>query len=290
MGAMVVTNVRQLDTVINRCLPKGEGDTIIPHETTVLFGVNDDPIDDPDDFLEEQWEVDLMLEIASEMVPAVAEARMIRAYWGVRPLYDSNLGTRDDPGDITRNYSVLDHEDLDGIEGFTSIVGGKLTTYREMAESVPDHICDVLGVNAECRTLAASLPGSADPSRLSDYMDEFGLRSPATRRSAQRLGDRHPDVLDIDGPNPVVCECEAVTRAEIRDTLEAVGPDLNGVRLRTRASMGNCQGGFCMHRIGVELYGDYERDRNRTAVDELYQERWRVSATRSGANNSHRPC
>jgi len=151
-GAMVVTNVRQIDTVINRCLPKGEGDTIIPHETTVLLGANDDPVEDPDDYPEEQWEVDMMIDLASEMVPITAEARMIRAYWGVRPLYDPNPESTKESGDVTRNYFVLDHADRDGIEGFSSIVGGKLTTYREMAESATDHVCEVLGVDAACRT------------------------------------------------------------------------------------------------------------------------------------------
>ncbi|SEJ05622.1 glycerol 3-phosphate dehydrogenase (quinone) subunit A [Halohasta litchfieldiae] len=274
-GAMVVTNVRQIDTVINRCLPKGEGDTIIPHETTVLLGANDDPVDDPDDYPEEQWEVDLMIDLASEMVPITAEARMIRAYWGVRPLYDPDPESTKESGDVTRNYFVLDHADRDGIEGFSSIVGGKLTTYREMAESATDHVCEVLGVDAECRTHEEPLPGSSDISVLEDQMDDFGLRSPIARRSKQRLGDRAEEVLDTDGPNPTVCECEAVTRAEIQDAIDGVGADPNGIRLRTRASMGNCQGGLCSHRISAEIYPKHDAVDARDALDELYQERWK---------------
>ncbi|SFT05495.1 anaerobic glycerol-3-phosphate dehydrogenase subunit GlpA [Halostagnicola kamekurae] len=274
-GAMVVTNVRQLDTVINRCLPKGEGDTIIPHETTVLLGANDDSIEDPDDYPEEQWEVDMMIDIASEMVPVVADARMIRAYWGVRPLYDPDPESTSDPGDVTRNYFVLDHDERDGVEGFVSIVGGKLTTYREMAESVTNHVCDSLDVDVDGRTHQEPLPGSSDPSLLDEYMDKFNLRSPIARRSRQRLGDRTPAVLDIDGANPIVCECEGVTRAEIRDAISRVGADLNGVRLQTRASMGNCQGGFCTHRMGAELYDDHGSGAARDAIDNLYQERWK---------------
>jgi glycerol-3-phosphate dehydrogenase len=274
-GAMVVTNVRQIDTVINRCLPKDEGDTIIPHETTVLLGANDEPVDDPDDYPEEQWEIDMMIDVASEMVPIIEDARMVRAYWGVRPLYDPNAGETEDTGDVTRNYFILDHEERDSVKGFTSVVGGKLTTYREMAESVTDHVCDRFGVDEACRTHEEALPGSRDPAILEDYMDRFDLRSPVAKRSVQRLGDRAPEVLESAEPNPVVCECEAVTRAEIRDAVDDVGPDLNAVRLRTRASMGNCQGGFCTHRMGAEVYHDHEASTARDAVDELYQERWK---------------
>ena len=274
-GAMVVTNVRQLDTVINRCLPKGDGDTIIPHETTVLLGANDDPVDDPDDYPEEQWEVEMMIELAAEMVPIIDSARMIRAYWGVRPLYDPEPGATTDTGNVTRNYFVLDHLERDGIAGFTSIVGGKLTTYREMAEAVTDHLCDRLGVSARCRTHEQPLPGSSDPAVLEEYMNKFNLRSPVAKRSVKRLGDRAENVLTGTSPNPVVCECEAVTRAEIQDAIDGSGPDLNAVRLRTRASMGNCQGGFCTHRMGAELFETVDALTARDAIDELYQERWK---------------
>ena len=278
-GAMVVTNVRHIDTVINRCLPKDDGDTIIPHETTVLLGANDDAVEDPDDYPEEQWEVDLMIETAAEMVPVVENARMIRAYWGVRPLFDPDAESDDtetkDTGDITRDYSVLDHEKRDGVSGLTTIVGGKLTTYRQMAEAVTDHVCDVFGVDAACHTHEEPLPGSREPAVLDEYMERFGLRSPVAKRSAKRVGDRGPEVFDIDEPNPVVCSCEAVTRAEVRDSIEHVGADLNGVRIRTRASMGNCQGGFCAHRMAAEVYPTEDDATARDALDELYQERWK---------------
>ncbi|WP_267491206.1 anaerobic glycerol-3-phosphate dehydrogenase subunit GlpA [Halapricum desulfuricans] len=280
-GAMVVTNVRQVDTVINRCLPKGEGDTIIPHETTVLLGANDEPVDDPDDYPEKQWEVEMMIDVASEMVPIVENARMLRAYWGVRPLYDPNSGETEDTGDVTRNYFVLDHAQRDGVAGFTTVVGGKLTTYREMAESVTDHVCEQFGIERECRTADEPLPGSEDFSVLRDYMAEFGLRSPVGRRSVERLGSRADEVLTTDDPNPVICECEGVTRAEVQDAIEQSGSDLNAVRIRTRASMGNCQGGMCVHRLASELHeanvdGEtFDETVAREAWDELLQERWK---------------
>src|SRR5699024_9306261 len=81
-----------------------------------------------------------------------------------RPLFDPDAESDDtetkDTGDITRDYSVLDHEKRDGVSGLTTIVGGKLTTYRQMAEAVTDHVCDVFGVDAACHTHEEPLPGS----------------------------------------------------------------------------------------------------------------------------------
>jgi glycerol-3-phosphate dehydrogenase len=274
-GAMVVMNCRQVDTVVNRCRPKGDADIVVPHETTAILGTTDEEVEDPEDYPEEQWEVDLMIDELSELVPILQEARTVRSFWGVRPLYEPPGTGTTDPTDITRDYFLLDHADRDGLAGFTSIVGGKFTTYRLMAEEISDYVCDQLGVSATCRTADEPLPGSEDFSVLRDYMEAFGLRSPIGRRSTQRLGSRADDVLDTDGPNPVLCDCEAVTRAEVRDAIDGSGTDLNAVRLRTRASMGNCQGGFCCQKLAAELHPEYDEPQARASLDELFQERWK---------------
>jgi glycerol-3-phosphate dehydrogenase len=276
-GVMTVMNTRQVDTVINRCRPKGDADIIVPHETTAILGTTDVEVDDPEDYLEEQWEVDMMLETLTELVPMLEEARTIRSFWGVRPLYEPPDVGSADPTDITRDYFLLDHAERDGLGGMTSIVGGKFTTYRMMAAEISDHVCGKFGIDADCRTADVPLPGSEEFSVLRAYMDEFGLRSPIGRRSVERLGSRADDVLDVDGPNPTVCACEGVTRAEVQDAVSQSGSDLNAVRIRTRASMGNCQGGFCCHRLASELHDQeaYDERTTREAWNELLEERWK---------------
>ena len=274
-GVMTVTNVRQVDTVINRCKPKGDADIIVPHETTAILGTTDVEVEDPEEYPEEQWEVDLLIEELSKLVPLLQQARTIRSYWGVRPLYEPPEQGTDDPTDITREFFLLDHEERDGRPGMTSIVGGKLVTYRLMAETISDHVCEQFGISARCRTAEEPLPGSRDPAVLDEAMEGFGLSSPVARRSSQRLGDRTSEVLDTDEANPVICACEAVTRAELQDAIAATGPDLNAVRIRTRASMGNCQGGFCCHAMASELHPEYTPRTCREAFAELYQERWK---------------
>ena len=274
-GVMTVMNVRQVDTVVNRCRPKGDADIVVPHETTCILGTTDEEVDDPDDYPEEGWEVDLVIDELSKLVPVLADARTIRSFWGVRPLYEPPGEGTADSTDVTRDFAVIDHADRDGLANFTSVVGGKLTTYRLMAERVADRVCERFGVDADCETDTTPLPGSEDFSVLRDYMAEFGLTSPVGRRSVERLGSRADAVLATGGPNPVVCGCEAVTRAEVRDAVDDVGTDLNAVRIRTRASMGNCQGGFCAHRLAAELHPEHDEASVRTSLDDLYAERWR---------------
>src|SRR6056297_3273891 len=254
-GVMTIMNIRQVDTVINRCRPKGDAEIVVPHVTSDFLGTTDEEVEDPEDYPEEQWEVDMMIDTLTELVPILSEARTVRSFWGVRPLYEPPGTGTEDPTDITRDFFLLDHDERDDLPGMSSIVGGKFTTYRMMAEQISDHVCDLLGVRGRCTTAEEALPGSEHPARLDAAMDDFGLRSPVARRSGQRLGSRAEDVLDTDGSNPTVCECEGVTRAELRDAIAQSGSDLNAVRIRTRASMGNCQGGLCCHRMASELHG-----------------------------------
>jgi len=274
-GVMTVMNVRQVDTVINRCKPKGNADIVVPHETTCILGTTDAEVSDPEEYPEEQWEVDLMVDELSKLVPILQEARTIRSYWGVRPLYEPPGAGTENPEDITRDFFLLDHAERDNLPGMTSIVGGKLTTYRMMAEDISNHVCDKLGISGECRTADVALPGSEDKMDVEKAMDRFGLTSPIAKRSTERLGDRAAEVLDTDEPNPVICGCEAVTRAEIQDGINQAGSELNAVRLRTRASMGNCQGGFCVHKVAGELHPEFEPPEVRSALDDLWEERWK---------------
>lgn len=274
-GVMVVMNCRQVDTVINHCRPKGDADIIVPHEVTAILGTTDEEVADPENYPEEGWEVDMMIDQLSKLVPILRDSRTVRSFWGVRPLYEPPGTGTTDPTDITRDFFLLDHEERDDLTGLTSIVGGKFTTYRAMAEQISDHVCGQLGVRETCSTADEPLPGSDDFSVLRDYMDEFGIRSPIGRRSVQRLGSRADEVLTTNGPNPVLCECEAVTQAEIQDAIDGSGTDLNAVRIRTRASMGNCQGGICCHRMANELHPEHDEPTAREALDELFQERWK---------------
>ncbi len=55
---------------------------------------------------------------------------------------------------------LLNHEQRDGLKGFTTITGGKLMTYRLMAEWATDLLAKKLGNTQSCQTHLRPLPGS----------------------------------------------------------------------------------------------------------------------------------
>ncbi|NKC29330.1 glycerol-3-phosphate dehydrogenase [Falsiroseomonas selenitidurans] len=86
---------------------------------------------------------------------AVTPAGIVWSYAGVRPLYDDGS---DDPSAITRDYVLK----LDAAGApLLSIYGGKITTYRRLAEEAVDRIAGTLGRSAPAWTASAALPGGA---------------------------------------------------------------------------------------------------------------------------------
>ncbi|WP_075936480.1 FAD-dependent oxidoreductase [Halosegnis longus] len=175
-GAMSVTTGRHADTVVNRCRPKSSGDIVVPSDGHSILGTTDVTVEDPDSFATEEWETELLFEELTPVLPALADAELSHTYWGVRPLYEPQA-TGDSVG-FSRDYSVLDHAERDGVAGLTSAVGGKLTTHRAMAESVSDAVCGRLGVDAESDTADAPLPDAATA------MKKYDLDSLVTRTRA----------------------------------------------------------------------------------------------------------
>ena len=53
----------------------------------------------------------------------------------------------------------------------------------------------------------------------------------------------------------IVCRCELVTEGEVVESIERGATTLDGVKFRTRAGMGRCQGGFCTWRV-MQLLAD----------------------------------
>jgi glycerol-3-phosphate dehydrogenase len=228
-GTMVVMNQRLASRVVNRCRPPGDGDIVVPVGLVSILGTTDTTMD-TDHYEITRDEVRGIIREAVAMMPAAAERRVLRVFAGARPLYDPGH----DPGDsrfLSRSHTVLDHAG-DGVENFVSIVGGKLTTYRLMAEHAADAICRKLGVTAACRTAGEPLPEA----RTAPGHYHLGGRLTAREEGGGADAD-------------LVCECELVSRDMVEAFVGAHGrTPIDDVLRATRLGMGPCQGAFCSLR------------------------------------------
>jgi len=236
-GSLVVFNRRLTNTVINRCRPPSSGDILVPHGPALIIGTTSRTVEEVEDPAAEEEEVDLLLSEGEKLLPEVGSARAIRAYAGVRPL----IGAREaeeDSRKISRDFLLLDHGEVDGIKGFFSIVGGKLTTYRLMAERTVDEVCKEMGNKTPCTTAERSIP----------FPEKYAFRDLGARLRRISPASFFP------GSEEILCECELVTKGEVLQEMQNLPrPSLNEVQQRTRAGMGPCQGGFCSHRLAAVL-------------------------------------
>lgn len=231
-GTMLVYNQRMTDTTINRCHPPGDGDIMVPVHTVAILGTTDIHVDDPDHYEIDRHEIEALITEGEKLFPDLRRMRLMRAYAGVRPLYDPAESSGGSDRMISRSHAVIDHGRRDGISNFVSIVGGKLTTYRLMAEQTADLVADKLGVDVPCTTAQEPLPGQGRD------------------RSYYWLGDRLAEhEADGGGDAALICECEFVTRPALDQFLAERWPcSLDDVRRGTRLGMGPCQGAFCTFR------------------------------------------
>ncbi len=228
-GAMLAYNIRWVNTVINKLRAPGDGDIFVPVGTVSVIGTTSVRTDDPGDTRVEAWEVARILDEAEAMTPGISRARILRAWGGVRPLYDP--GQQADGREAKRTFTTLDHELTEGVAGFISIIGGKLTTYRLMAEKISNLVCAKLGVTARCATAETPLPVLHGENRL------------------HRLRGRLDALEHGDNPGALICECEVVTAPQIVEALKTGDVvTLNDLRRDLRLGMGPCQGGFCAYR------------------------------------------
>ena len=109
-----------------------------------------------------------------------APADVLWRYAGVRPLYDDGA---QDPSAITRDYT-LRVDDVDGAAPVLSVFGGKITTYRRLAESAMDKLAPYFPAMKASWTSQRALPGS-----------DFTEREVAKRELQQRYAEVAPNVL-----------------------------------------------------------------------------------------------
>lgn len=237
-GIMIAMNHRLVSTVVNRCEQPADGDILVPIRTVCVIGTTDVRADDPDDLRVERDEVQQMLDAGEVLVPGFRSARALHVWTGARPLFtDERASGDDDTRHMSRGLALVDHRARDGVSGFLTITGGKLTTYRLMAEIVVDAMCAQLGETRPCRTAEEPLPGSEDGA-------SYWLGS--------RLAAREEDMAD----DQLVCECELVPRRRLLEEAgRRAGLNLDDVRRALRLGMGPCQGGFCTYRATAILHG-----------------------------------
>lgn len=129
--------------------------------------------------------------------------QIVSGFAGLRPLVNSGSGKG--TAGLIRDHEV----ELDSKSGLVSILGGKWTTYRAMAEDTVDTVQRYLGMNlTNCLTRHHPFSGSQNyfPDYWRTLKTEYGVSEPTARHLAGKYGDRASEVLDLAADQPELME------------------------------------------------------------------------------------
>ena len=205
-----------VDHTVFRCPSKmGKGILVTPTvDGNLLLGPTAEDIDDKNDISTTANGIDRVKKLASEQVRGINFGQVITSFTGLRATGST--------GDF------IIRSERDGFIDVAGVESPGLTSAPAIGEYVADMLKD-RGVINEKRT-------DFDPVRLpSHYFKEL------SDEEKNEIIKEHPEYAHV------ICRCETVTEGEIIEAIRT-NPrprDIDGIKRRTRASMGRCQGGFC---------------------------------------------
>ena len=200
----------------------------------ILIGPSNEYVDAPDDYACTAEIIDQLKKEGRELLPAISTSDFIRGFSGLRP--------KQTPPTV-KGFKEFVIESRNDIPGFINLVGIEspgLTCSPAIALMVREMVGERLSLEEKTDFISErkGFPGS-----FHDLPEEEKADMVAT----------DPDYGEI------VCRCERITKREILDAIENPlgSKTIAGIKYRSRAMMGRCQGGFCMPRIVQILQKDF---------------------------------
>jgi glycerol-3-phosphate dehydrogenase len=206
--------------------PTSKGTLVIPtYDGTIMIGPTAEAVEDPEDLTTSATGAARILDAARRLVPGISERDIIAQFAGVRAVLDGEdflIGPTEAPGFLN--------------------VAGIQSPGLTAAPAIAVLVADLLG------DAGLDLGDRGDPPDIAPPV-RFATLSAAGQEALAAADPAHRRVL---------CRCESVTEGEIREAVQRGARTLDGLKFRTRAGMGRCQGGFCTDRCMSVLADELE--------------------------------
>ncbi|TCJ18452.1 glycerol-3-phosphate dehydrogenase/oxidase [Rubrobacter taiwanensis] len=236
---------------------------IVPWNGRYLIGTTDIHYEgDLDHVVAGDEEIDYLIGETNRVIPAAGLARgdVLYAYAGVRPLpYEPGKSA----GQITRSHIIRDY--APELEGLISIVGGKITTYRNLARETVDMVLKKLGrPDPGCRTQDVPLPGGGEDFEgfAADFKAGSGLGESLASRLLRIYGVRAPEVLALsegepDLRMPLAPDSDVIGAEVLFAFLSELASSLTDFMMRRSMAGYDSHVGLGVDRAAAEIAGRY---------------------------------
>jgi glycerol-3-phosphate dehydrogenase len=205
--------------------PAGRHLFILPWRGMSLLGTTDtEYVGDPDHVGVDRQDIDSFLATVNEVLPSArltyGDVRF--CYAGLRPIVEQDV---ESVYEASRKYEVVDHEEEDGLQGFLTVIGGKYTTSRSLAEQVVTRALRKIGRGSvPCTTHKTRIHGGEIDSwpeavREAVEHDPFGLGPRVCEHLVQTYGsayrELYPFLESIPEARKPLCEGAPDLAAEL---------------------------------------------------------------------------
>lgn len=192
----------------------------------ILIGPSNEYVDEPDDYASTTEIIELLKKEGHELLPGLSTSDFIRNFSGLRPKQASPT----EKG--FKEFVIESRQDVPGFINLVGIESPGLTCSPAIALMVRDMVCE-------------KLPLEKKPGFAAERPGRVGFFHELPPEEKADLVAENPDYGEM------ICRCEQITRKEILDAIQnPLGAlTINGIKYRSRAMMGRCQGGFCLPRI-----------------------------------------
>jgi glycerol-3-phosphate dehydrogenase len=270
---------------------------VVPWFGYSLVGTTDtDYSDDPTRAHAELSDVNYLLREAAVIFPSLRDAPVYYGMAGVRALVRKEGVSA---GAVSRKHAIRDHGKLGGPDGLISVLGGKITAYRGIAEEATDLVMERLGRHSARHTAFSPLPGGdAKPEEILTTLRpralSMGLDDAQVDHLIELYGTRAREVLVLAERRPSLatpfCEHGPTLKAQAcYAALNEGAETLADVMLR-RAPIGlaSCLGLDCVEAaadvVGQTLRWDEDRRRREAeAYRRLVAERYAAPVSEPAA-------
>jgi glycerol-3-phosphate dehydrogenase len=170
---------------------------VIPWGDYSLIGTTDtDYNGDPDAVFADAADVNYLVTETRHYFPDFGPTDICYTMAGLRPLVAAQKKAA---SDTSRAHKLLDHGKIAGPEGLITVMGGKITAYRAIAEETIDLVCKKRGQSIKCATVSIPLPGGAasQPEKSRRLAAEIGLTADIEAHLASIYGSRTANILDL---------------------------------------------------------------------------------------------
>lgn len=251
-GIHVITRPISSRYAIALFTPKGRHIFVLPWRRRSLIGTTDtEYVGDPNQVLVERSDIEAFLADLNQCMPAarLTYQDVQHCYAGLRPIVEQDVAS---VYDASRRYEIYDHGEEEGLKGMVTVIGGKYTTSRHLAEKVVTLILKRLSrTSSACLTRQAPIHGgdlTSMPDTIRDAIgkDPFHLGPTVCEHLVRTYGSAHTEL------SPILEECPESREPICEGKEDIVAQIHHAVNREMCVTLSD----FLLRRTGIGTLGD----------------------------------